>query len=493
MTLWTKSEILEALSGELLEQNLPENLEIDEVVIDSLKTSKNGLFIAIRGKKNNGHDFIDQAIINSCSVVLVDQKITHKTPTLLVKNTFTALYKLAEFSRQRSKAKIIALTGSVGKTGTKDMLELVFKTQGENPGKTFATTGNLNNHIGLPLSLCNFPRDCDYGIFEMGMNHAGEIEPLSNLAKPHLAIVTNVGPVHIEFFKNEEEIAAAKAEIFSGLVGEKIALLNFDNPHFEFLKQQAQGLKTFSFGEKTGADYQITTIIPANAALKESALEVNDETLCIPTQAGMKTKNPCKINNNLVTAKLPSDKKVSYQINSQHPAVIFNSIIVVACLDLLGNDLEKGISALKNLESKTGRGKITEAKGVVIIDESYNASLLSMHAGLEYASNLKKTLGKKRVIAALGDMLELGEKSAEIHEKTLSFLSEFNIDFAVLVGEKMSNAAKKLPKNLYQTFPDSSSASLAIRGLVKDGDILYVKGSRGMKMENIIQNLVSVH
>lgn len=459
MNLWTKSELLEALSDELLEHNLPENLEIDEVVIDSRKTPKSGLFIALHGEKNDGHDFLDQAVTNGCKVALVDKKITHKVSTLLVKNTFTALYKLAEFSRKRSNAKIIALTGSVGKTGTKDMLELVFKTQGKNPGKTFATAGNLNNHIGLPLSLCNFPRDCDYGIFEMGMNHAGEIEPLSNLAKPHLALITNVGPVHIEFFKNEEEIAAAKAEIFSGLVGEKIALLNFDNPHFEFLKQQTRGLtadlKMFSFGKKTGADYQIL--------------------------------------NDVIEAKLPSGKKISYQLNSTHPATISNSIIVVACLDLLGNDFEKGISALKNLESKSGRGKITEWKTISIIDESYNASLLSMHAGLEYAAGLKKSLGKKRVVAALGDMLELGEKSTEIHEKTLSFLSEFNIDFAVLVGEKMSAAAKKLPKNSYQTFPDSLSASLAIQDLLQDDDILYVKGSRGMKMENIIQNLTSAH
>ncbi len=451
MTLWTKSELLEALSDELLEDNLPENLEIDEVVIDSRKTPKSGLFIALHGEKNDGHDFVDQAVANGCGVALVDKKITHKALTLLVKNTFTALYKLAEFSRKRSKAKIIGLTGSVGKTGTKDMLELVFKTQ----GKTFATVGNLNNHFGVPLSLCNFPRDCDYGIFEMGMNHAGEIEPLSKLAKPHLAIITNVGPVHIEFFENEEGIAAAKAEILSGLVGEKIALLNFDNPHFEFLKQRAQGLKMFSFGKKTGADYQI----------------LSDE----------------------IIAKLPSGKEISYQINSQHPAIIFNSIIVIACLDLFGNDFEKGISALKNLQSKDGRGKITECNGVAIIDESYNASLLSMRAGLEYAVGQKKFLGKKRVVAALGDMLELGEKSSEIHEKTVNFLSEFGIDFAVLVGEKMSAAAKNLPKNSYQIFPDSSNASLAIKDLVRDGDILYIKGSRGMKMETIIKNLTSVH
>ncbi|MBU6140200.1 MAG: UDP-N-acetylmuramoyl-tripeptide--D-alanyl-D-alanine ligase [Proteobacteria bacterium] len=452
MTLWTKSEIIEALSEELIEQNIPDNFEVDEVLIDSRKTSKNGLFIALKGEKNDGHDFIDQAITNGCKTILIDKPNSNPQQIkILVRDTFTSLYKLAKFARKRSKAKIIGLTGSVGKTGTKDMLELAFKTQ----GKTFATLGNLNNHFGVPLSLCNFPRDCDYGIFEMGMNHAGEIEPLSKLVKPHLAIITNVGPVHIEFFKNEEGIAAAKAEIFSGLIEEKIALINFDNPHFEFLKQRSQGLKMFSFGKKNGANYQILS--------------------------------------NSIEAKLANGKNISYQINSQHPAIIFNSIIVVACLDLLGSDFEKGISALKNLQNKEGRGKIIEWNGIPIIDESYNASLPSMRAGLEYASNQKKFLGKKRVVALLGDMLELGEKSAEIHEKTVNLLSEFNIDFAVLVGEKMSAAAKNLPKNSYQTFSNSSSASLAIKDLLRDGDILYVKGSRGMKMENIIKGLTSVH
>lgn len=477
MSLWTKLELLEALSGELLEHNLPDNLEIDEVVIDSRKTPKSGLFVAIKGDINDGHNFLEQAASNGCSTAIISHKLTthdSQLTTILVKDTFLALYKLAEFSRQRSKAKIIALTGSVGKTGTKDMLELVFKTQ----GKTFATPGNLNNHIGLPLTLSNFARDCDFGIFEMGMNHAGEIEPLSKLAQPHLAAITNVGPIHIEFFKNEEEIAAAKAEIFAGLVGEKIALLNFDNPHFAFLKQRTQGLKTFSFGKKDGANYQISDVILSTAKDLVQHPEI---------------PHFVRDDKNKITAKLPSGQKISYQINSLHPAIISNSIIAVACLDLLGNDFAKGLAAFKNLEIKSGRGKISEVNGVAIIDESYNASVPSMQVGLEYAQNVKAAAKKKRIVAALGDMLELGDKSAELHAKAVSFLSEFNIDFAVLVGEKMSAAAKNLPQNSYQIFPDSIGASLAIKELVRDGDVLYVKGSRGMKMENIIQKLSSVH
>jgi UDP-N-acetylmuramoyl-tripeptide--D-alanyl-D-alanine ligase len=451
MSLWTKSEIIEALSGELLEHNLHDNLEIDEVVIDSRKTPKSGLFVALKGEKNDAHDFVEQAIANGCKAAIVDRITNHELgiTNFLVKDTFAALYKLAEFSRKRSQAKIIGLTGSVGKTGTKDMLEMIFKTQ----GKTFATLGNLNNHIGVPLTLCNFPRDCDFGIFEMGMNHAGEIEPLSKLVKPHLAVITNVGPVHIEFFENEQGIAAAKSEIFAGLIAEKIALLNFDNPHFEFLKQRAQGLKIFTFGKKTGADYQIL--------------------------------------NNSIEVKLPGEKKISYQINSLHPAAISNSIIAIACLDLLGSDFAKGLSAFKNLESKAGRGEISEINGITIIDETYNASLLSMQAGLEYANNVKAAKNKKRIIAALGDMFELGEKSAEIHQKTVGFLQEFNIDFAILVGKEMSEAAKNLPQNSYKTFPDSTSAAQGIKDFLKDGDVLYVKGSRGMKMEKIIQNFTN--
>jgi len=475
MTLWTKSELLEALKDQLLEHELSDDLKINAVVIDGRKAVADSLFLALKGEINDAHDFLDQAVNSGCNTFLIhDKKSLAKIENpnfLLVKNTFDALYKLAEFSRKRSVAKIIAVTGSVGKTGTKEMLKLLFKTQ----GKVFATEGNLNNHIGLPLSLCNFERDCQFGIFEMGMNHLNEIDPLSKLARPHLALVTNVGPVHIEFFKNEEEIALAKSEIFHGLVEDGIALLNRDNAHFEFLKKQAgisqiKDQNIITFGEKNSASYQILNFT---------------------------TTSP---NNSTVEAKLKNDKKIYYEISTSHPATIFNSIIVIAALDLLGNNLGLGLAALKNLETYSGRGKILEVKiankNITIIDDSYNASLLSMQAGLEHATNLKKTLGKKRVIAALGDMRELGEKSVELHEKVTNYLSQLHIDFAILVGENMTNAAKNLPANSYKTFPDSSAASLEIQDFLQDDDILYLKGSRGVKMEKVIENLTiqkSVH
>jgi UDP-N-acetylmuramoyl-tripeptide--D-alanyl-D-alanine ligase len=465
MALWTKEELLEALNGELLQSNFISDIAVDEVVIDSRKTPKCGLFIALKGENNDGHDFAKQAAENGCKIAIISKKIDANLSTLLVKDTFVALYKLAEFSRKRSKAKIIAVTGSVGKTGTKEMLKSAFETQ----GKTFATSGNLNNHIGLPLSLSNFARDCDFGIFEMGMNHLNEIEPLSKLARPHLALITTVGPVHIEFFKDEEEIALAKSEIFAGLVEGGNALLNADNPHFEFLKKRAVSNKIkaenqISFGEKNAADYKIISEKLLDAARAE------------------------------VKIKLKNNSEISYEIAASNPAIIFNSAIVVACLDLLGNNLTKGLASFKNLENASGRGKIHQlnlgGKNITIIDDSYNASVLSMKAGLSHAAKLKNLLGKKRVIAALGDMLELGEKSAALHLEVINFLTAQNVDFAILVGARMEMAAKNLAQNSYVTFANSLDAEKEIQNLLQDGDILYLKGSRGTKMENLIKNLI---
>lgn len=462
--LWNKNELLEALSSEILEHRLDDNLTIDEVVIDSRKTPKSGLFIALKGDNNDAHNFLEQASKNGCKVLLIQDKsnITNQN-FLLVKDTFTALYKLAEFSRKRSKAKIIAITGSVGKTSTKEMLKLVFSAL----GKTFATQGNLNNHIGLPLSLCNFSANCDFGIFEMGMNHLNEIESLSRLAKPHLAIITNVGPVHIEFFKNEEEIALAKSEIFSGLVAEGFALINRDNPHFEFLKKRAEilGIKIVTFGKNSESDFCLMSS------------QIKD----------LKTSEV------LVSQK--NGTEFSYKISTTNKIAAFNSLIATACLSLLAKDFRAGLKQLLKLENSAGRGKILEAnlsgKKITIIDDSYNASLPSIKAGLDNALELKKALGKKRVFAALGDMLELGEKSVELHEEVTNYLNALHIDFTALVGLNMTLAAEKLPKNSYKTFSNSVAASLEIQSLLNDGDILYVKGSRGMKMEKIIENLTN--
>ncbi len=467
MTLWTKQELIDALSSELLEHKISDNLIVDEVVIDSRKTPESGLFLAIKGENNDAHQFLEQAANNGCKIVLVQDKLSlTQVPNcdfLLVKDTFKALYKLAEFSRRRSTAKIIAVTGSVGKTGTKEMLKLAFSAY----GKTYATVGNLNNHFGVPLSLCNFAKDCAYGIFEMGMNHLNEIEPLSRLARPHLAIITNVGPVHIEFFKNEEEIALAKSEIFTGLEPDGIALINRDNKHFNFLKKRAEtlGKKFMTFGKTSESDY----------SLNYSKIKgVNNADIFIT-----KPSNKCEV--------------ASFEISTSNKAAIFNSIIVAAALDILTEDANKGLSQMTKLENTAGRGKAFEVnvagKNITIIDDTYNASVLSIRAGLEHAIELKTALRKKRIVAALGDMLELGEKSVELHAEVTNYLTELHIDFAILVGKNMESAAKKLPDNSYKSFSDSTAASLEISDLIRDGDILYVKGSRGMKMEKLIENL----
>jgi len=478
MTLWTTKEISEALKNELQHSiNSFENLLIENVFIDSRKKIFAGLFIALKGENTDGHKYLTQAFENGANYAIVEQipdeiKNTNLVSQLiLVKNTYKALDKLAEFSRKRTKAKIIALTGSVGKTGTKEMLKSVFSTQ----GKTFANSGNLNNHIGLPLSLSNLEADCEYAIFEMGMNHLNEIVHLSKIARPHVAIITNVGPVHIEFFKNEQEIALAKSEIFAGLVENGLAILNADNIHFEFLKQQAKsyGIKEsnlFSFGNKNQADYQINEILITESSLSK------------------------------IEAKLKNSQKISYHTGCSNQAVNFNSIIVVACLDLIGNDLNSGLAILKNFSSSDGRGKVSEIivndKKITIIDDTYNASILSMKAGLQNCEKLKNILCKKRMICALGDMLELGEKSFEIHCEVLSFLKEKNFDKIILVGSQMEEANQYIKLNNCKNYIDSTSASQEFAEILNDGDIVYLKGSRGMKMEKIIEKLTlktSVH
>jgi len=302
------------------------------------------------------------------------------------------------------------------------------------------------------------------------MNHLQEIEPLSKITKPHVAIITNVGPVHIEFFKNEEEIALAKSEIFAGLDKNGYVLINSDNVHFDFLYNRAKiiGIEDdniISFGKIKKSKYQIIDYKIKEADLTEITVELN------------------------------SAKNISYNISSTNIATIFNSVIIASCLDLIGKNLILGLNSLKNYANTSGRGKINKAKvnnkNITLIDDTYNASVLSMRSGIENASNLKKILNKKRVVCALGDMLELGTKSNELHSKVMDYIKEYKIDFAILVGKKMQEVSNRLEKNSYITFPDSVTASQEIENFLNDDDILYLKGSRGTKMEKIIEKLTN--
>ncbi len=475
--LFNKNELLAALENQALKHNLKNEIVVNEVVIDSRKCAPQKLFFALKGENNDGHDFLEQVFANGCEVALVhDAELLTKFPNhnlILVKNTFDALYEVAKFSRARSTAKIIAITGSVGKTGTKEMLRDAFLQA----GKTHATIGNLNNHFGVPLTLCNMPRDTKFAVLEMGMNHLKEIEPLSKLARPHIAVITTIAPAHIGNFKNEKEIALAKSEIFSGLEPQGFAIINRDNKYYDFLKNRAleenvEAQNILSFGQNEKSDY----------CLKEEASQ--------PISAG--ADDVIKIITK-ITATTKNHGEISYEIATIHHATIINSLIVVACLDLAVQALAPSLKILENLASAKGRGEIIvrkiDGKNIVIIDDSYNANVLSMKAGLEYLMALKKILHKKRAVAALGDMFELGEKSQEFHDETLKFADNLAVDFVFLAGNAMKNSAKIL-NNKCKTFDDSAALALEIKGLLQDGDILLIKGSRGMKMEKAIETII---
>ena len=277
--LFDKNEILEALSGQIIDHDIAD-FNINEITIDSRKAVKNTAFIAIKGEINDGNQFVKSALENGCELVIIDdqeifQQLKNKQSNLiLVKNSFDALYDIAKYQRSQTKAKIIALTGSVGKTSVKDMLKFAF----EKIGKTHATSSNFNNHYGLPLTMCNISKDDKFVILEIGMSNPGEIKPLSILAKPDIAIITNVAKAHIgNGFNSEDDIALEKSEIFSGLNESGTIILNKDDKYYDFLQNIAlepsqndfSTFKTYCTTDKKARIRRVTMLCGLHRFIKE--------------------------------------------------------------------------------------------------------------------------------------------------------------------------------------------------------------------------------
>ena len=463
--LFNKNEILQALSSQIIEHSFNSDFIIEEVIIDSRKAAKNTAFIAINGENNDGNLFAANALKSGCSLVLIDnleifqQLKTEATNNLiLVKNSFNALYEIAKFQRSKTKAKIIALTGSVGKTSIKDMLKSAF----EKIGKTHATTSNLNNHYGAPLTMCNIEKDDEFVILEMGMNHANEIKPLSLLARPDITIISNIAMAHIGNFNNEEEIAAAKSEIFCGANQETIAILNKDDKYYNFLKDAAlsnniEPENIVSFGKDPRSNYAIAEIHTKNYQLSDVTIQYDS-------------------------------RQFKYEIASSNPSVIFNSSIVVACLDTLVSDFSKALESFQSFKATAGRGNIIKTEKFTIIDDSYNSNLFSSKAGVKYLKDLKTDLKAPRSVAFIGDMLELGKFSDQSHKELLQFCQKQNIDVIVAIGAEMQKAVKNLCIDI-PVYLNCKEISNEIENIVKPQDLIFVKGSRGIKMEEIIQIL----
>jgi UDP-N-acetylmuramoyl-tripeptide--D-alanyl-D-alanine ligase len=487
--LWQISEIKLALKDQLISIGKLD-VQINQVIIDSRSKTDNGLFVAFEGENNDGHNFLKQAFANGCVLAIVDkvpdgfsdgEKLDERL--ILVKNSLQALEKLAVFSRNRSKAKIIGVTGSVGKTGVKEILKTVFSTQ----GKTFATFGNLNNHFGVPLSLCNMAKDVEFGIFEMGMNHSGEIEILSRIAKPHLAIITTVCAAHIGNFNNEEEIAnnaivsettalekiaLAKSEIFAGLQEGGFALINADNEYFKLLQDQA-----------------IAKGIPINSIINFGSKEISNVRLL----AVEKAEN---FNSQVTIFSTKSKQQTGYLINTINQSTIFNSLIAFACLEIFGKNMDLGLESLQKLKVPEGRGNLinVEKNGIkfTIIDDTYNANAVSMMAGLKFLTDLKTYQPQSRAIAFVGDMLELGESSQKEHKAIANYISAYSIDKVLLVGEFMKDLISDIkPEKLIGHFQNFSLAASFLEEQnnfqPQDGDIIFIKGSRGTAMEKLVK------
>ncbi len=371
-----------------------------------------------------------------------------------------ALRNLGRAARARLPARVIAVTGSVGKTSTKEALRLALSADGE----THASVASYNNHWGVPLSLARCPASAKYAVFEIGMNHAGEITPLTKLVRPHVAIITGIEPVHLEYFGSLEKIADAKAEIFAGVERGGAAVINRDNGQFGRLAAagKAAGIERIaSFGEQDDADARLVRVSlqPDSSTVEASIFR----------------------------------QPVTYKLGAPGRHLVLNSLAVLAAVSLAGADLALGAIALNNLKPASGRGSravLTVPGGnVLLIDESYNANPASMRAAIALLGQAQ--VGKLgRRIAVLGDMLELGPQGAEMHSSITDAIEAAGIDVVFCSGPLMRALWEALPSRVRGGYAETAAGlEPAVLSGIRAGDAVMVKGSLGSKMGPIVRAL----
>jgi UDP-N-acetylmuramoyl-tripeptide--D-alanyl-D-alanine ligase len=459
--LWTVEGMAAAIGAER-EGALP--LSVPGISIDSRTLAPGDAFFAIQGDHRDGHDFVAAALASKAglAVAAADRRseLPQDVPLLVVPDVLAALRALAAAARARLQGKVIGVTGSVGKTGTKEALRLALSQDGE----THASAASYNNHWGVPLSLARCPASARYAVLEMGMNHAGEIVPLSRLARPHVAIITTVAPVHLEFFGSLAKIADAKAEIFLGLEAGGAAVINRDNSQFARLKRRAKeaGVARFvSFGEHEQAD----------ARLIKCALHPG----CSAVQADI------------------LGTELTYKIGAPGRHLVHNSLAVLAAAVLVGADLALAALALADFKPASGRGAAFEIDlpggPATVIDESYNANPASMAAALALLG--QRPVGARgRRIAVLGDMLELGPRGRALHRGLLAPVDANAIDLVFCCGPLMRALWRALPASRRGGYAEDSAAlEPQVLSAVGAGDVVMVKGSLGSRMAPIVKAL----
>jgi UDP-N-acetylmuramoyl-tripeptide--D-alanyl-D-alanine ligase len=432
------------------------------VSIDTRAVAPADLFVALKGPRFDGHDFVVAALSSGAAAAMVDRPMPGADPArlLAVPDTQAGLEALAIAARARSTAKIVAVTGSVGKTGTKEALATLLGAQ----GSTHASSGNLNNQIGMPLSLARMPATTAFGVFEIGMNHAGEIAPLSAMLRPHVAIITNVEAVHLEYFPDVEAIADAKAEIFAGLDADGVAILNRDNPHFARLAAaaKARGVgQVWGFGEATAAEGRLVSVdLEASGSVVQAT-----------------------ILGRAVKFRLPLPGRHQVQ----------NALAVLLAVAAVGGDIEAGVAALERLEAVKGRGVAIDVAipggGFRIVDETYNASPAATRAALAVLGMTAPEPGGRRLVA-LGDMLELGTDGPAAHAGLAEALIAAKVDQVFTAGPLMRHLHDALPTAMQGAHTDNSAAlAPLVASAAHAHDIVLVKGSAGSQMGAVVAAL----
>ncbi|TAI67007.1 UDP-N-acetylmuramoylalanyl-D-glutamyl-2,6-diaminopimelate--D-alanyl-D-alanine ligase [Bradyrhizobium sp. Leo170] len=459
--LWTSAAMADAMRA-ATQGRLPS--AVTGLSIDSRTLRPGEAYFAIKGDVHDGHSFVEAALKAGAALAVVEsaqrEKFPADAPLLVVDDVLAGLVDLAHASRARLNARIIAVTGSVGKTSTKEALRHVLSAQGE----THASVASFNNHWGVPLSLARCPASARFAVFEIGMNHVGEITPLVKLVRPHVAVVTTVEPVHLEFFSGIEEIADAKAEIFLGLEPDGAVVLNRDNAQFGRLEARAKELgipRVVSFGTDAQSDARLIDV-----SLHATCSAVHANVLC---------------------------HDVTYKISMPGRHMAMNSLAVLAGAALIGADLARAALSLSQLEAPAGRGarRILEVGTgeATLIDESYNANPASMAAALNVLGQAQ--LGPHgRRIAVLGDMLELGPTGPALHRGLAEAVNANNIDLVYCCGPLMRNLWDALSTGRRGGYADNS-ASLETQAVaaISPGDAVMVKGSLGSKMKRIVNAL----
>ncbi|MFN0022770.1 MAG: UDP-N-acetylmuramoyl-tripeptide--D-alanyl-D-alanine ligase [Parvularculaceae bacterium] len=467
--LWTAFEAAAATGGALCARGgdpdrwIAEEWSAGGVSIDTRTLSPGEIFVALLDARD-GHDFVNTAFERGASAALVaraPKNAPDGAPLLVVGDTLEGLRDLARAARMRNFGKRIAVTGSVGKTSTKEMLRAAFGAA----GRVHASDKSFNNHWGVPLTLARMPINADFGVFEIGMNHAGEITPLAQLVAPHVSIITTVGEAHIENLGTRENIARAKAEIFFGAPKGASAVLPIDNDHYGLLAQAARAAgidRILTFGETKAADIRLTSY-----AMRETGADVGATIFGEPFDFALDAPG-------------------------QHQAM--NALAVLGAARALGLSAARAASGLKGLSAAAGRGAQTRVRlksgaEVTILDESYNANPTSMAAALALLGQMQPR-GNGRRVAVLGEMLELGSEAPALHAGLAEALVAARVEALYVAGALMQFLWEKAPTSARAGLAaDAKSLAPMILGSLQDGDIVMVKGSNASRVSEIVAAL----